>query len=176
MICLSCLVVVKSELERLKINYFSVEAGRVETKGDISEEKISQLKVALFNAGLELTDDRKNSLVDKIKNVIFEMLYSENGAFKINFSNYLSACMQLDYTYLSNTFSKVAGITIEQYIIVNKIDRVKQLINFQELNLTEISWKLHYSSVAHLSTQFKKVTGLTPSRFKQIGCSARLAA
>jgi len=176
MVCLRCRMVVKSELEKLDIKCLSVEAGRVETFGDITKEQMAYLRIALFNAGLELTDDRKNALIEKIKNVIAEMINYDDCSIKINFSTYLSKQMDLDYTYLSNTFSGAEGITLEHYIIVNKILRVKQLICFQELNLTEISWKMHYSSVAHLSTQFKKVTGITPSQFKHIDCHSKLAA
>jgi len=176
MVCLRCRMVVKAELEKLDIKWLSVEPGRVETFGDISIEQMRHLRIALFNAGLELTDDRKNVLVEKIKNVIAELINYDDCDIKINFSIYLSNRMALDYTYLSNTFSGVVGTTIEHYIIMNKILRVKQLLCFQDLNLTEISWKMHYSSVAHLSTQFKKVTGITPSQFKHIDCNSTIAA
>jgi YesN/AraC family two-component response regulator len=166
MVCIRCQMVVRYELEKLGLYCASVEAGKVEIIGDVSADQINKFKIALLIAGLELITDKKNILIEKIKSVISEMLIYSELALKTNFSDYLSKRLNLDYTYLANTFSENQGITIEHYIITNKIQRVKELICYKDLNLTEISWKLHYSSVAHLSTQFKKVTGVTPSYFK----------
>ena len=143
-----------------------IDQGRVQIMGYISPAQTHEVGIALSAYGLELLDNKKSILIEKIKTVVTEMIYHSNAPLKTNFSNHLSAKLNLDYTYLANVFSEVQGITIEQFIILSKIQFVKQLIRFNELNLTEISWKLHYSSVAHLSTQFKKVTGLTPSSYK----------
>jgi AraC-like DNA-binding protein len=113
-------------------------------------------------------DDKRSILVEKIKNVIIEMIHHSDEAPIVNYSDFISEKLNYDYTYLSNIFSEVKGLTIQQYIIINKIERVKELLLYDELNLTEISYKLHYSSVAHLSNQFKKITGLSPSFFKQL--------
>nr|WP_299516328.1 AraC family transcriptional regulator [Mucilaginibacter sp.] len=174
MICLSCKIVVKHEFEKLGLFCMSVEIGQVETRGAISVDQMKDLKIALLKAGLELLEDRKNILIEKIKNVVLEMIDDSDHPLKTNFSYYLSKALNLDYTYLANTFSEMEGTTIENFIIVNKIKRVKELIGYKELNLTEISWKLNYSSVAHLSTQFKKVTGVTPSHFKYVECASPL--
>jgi YesN/AraC family two-component response regulator len=145
-----------------------VELGEVEIMENLSSEQREQLKIALLESGLELMDDKKSVLIEKIKNVIIEMVHNSEVAIKINFSNYLSEKLNHDYTYLSNLFSEVQGTTIEQYIISHKIERIKELIIYGELNITEIAWKMNYSSVAHLSNQFKKSTGLSPSHFKQL--------
>jgi AraC-like DNA-binding protein len=126
------------------------------------------LRTGLLHSGLELLDDKKSILIEKIKNVIIELIHYSEEVPKINFSNYLSEKLKYDYTYLANTFSEVKGITIQQFIIMDKIEKVKELLLYDELNLTEIAFKLNYSSVAHLSTQFKKVTGLSPSFYRQL--------
>lgn len=169
-------MVVRYELEKLGLNCISVEVGWVETEGPISITQMHKIKIALFKTGLELIEDRKSILIERIKNVVSEMVDNSDHPLKTNFSYYLSKELGLDYTYLANLFSEVEGSTIERYIIMNKIRRVKELICDKDLNLTEISWKLHYSSVAHLSTQFKKVTGVTPSHFKYIECNMPLAS
>jgi YesN/AraC family two-component response regulator len=174
MVCVSCQMVVRYELEKLGLTDTAIKAGQVDIFEPISIEQIGNLKTALDKAGLELIDNRKDILIEKIKAVVLEMLDYSGAALKTNFSYYLSKKLNLDYTYLANTFSEGQGITIEHYIISNKIRKVKELISYNELSLTEISWKLNYSSVAHLSTQFKKVTGLTPSRFKHIECNTPL--
>jgi AraC-like DNA-binding protein len=161
-----CNIVVQLELERLGIHCISIGQGKVEVSGIISAEKIQNVRIALSRSGLELMDNKKNILIEKIKSVIIEMVHHTDDPLKINFSHYLTSKLNLDYTYLANTFSQDQGLTIEQFIILHKIQRVKELISYNELSLTEISWKMHYSSVAHLSTQFKKVTGVTPSHFK----------
>ena len=168
MVSLRCKMVVKEELDKLGLEYLDVDLGTVEIVEDITQKQHEELKANLYRTGLELLDNKKNILIEKIKNVVIEMVrYLDDDPLRINFSGHLSEKLNFDYTYLANLFSEVQGITIEQFIIRHKIDRVKELIRFDELNLTEISWKLHYSSVAHLSNQFKKVTGITPSQFKQ---------
>ena len=134
----------------------------------IPVDKREQLKDALLKSGLELMDDKKAILIEKIKSVIIEMVHYDDEKPKTNFSDYLTKKLSYDYTYMANLFSEVTGITIEYFIIAHKIERVKELLIYDELNLTQISYKLNYSSVAHLSTQFKKATGLTPSFFKQL--------
>lgn len=161
-------MVVKEELRKLGLHFILVELGEVEIMEDISTTMQQQLKEALSHSGLELIDDKRAVLIEKIKMVITEMIHYSDELPKVNYSDYISEKLNYDYTYLSNLFSEVRGITIQQYIIVHKIERAKELILYDELNLTQISYKLHYSSVAHLSNQFKKVTGLTPSHFKKL--------
>lgn len=166
MVSLRCKMMVKEELKKLGLRYVVVDLGMVEILEDISEEQRELLKVNLLKSGLELLDDKKSILIEKIKNVITEMIYYSDELPKVNYSEYLSEKLHYDYTYLSNVFSEVKGINIQHYIILNKIEKVKELLLYDELNLTEISYKMHYSSVAHLSNQFKKVTGLSPSYYK----------
>jgi len=161
-------MIVKEELAKLGVPTLTVELGTVETQNPITEAQRLQLKENLLRSGLELLDDKKSILIEKIKNVITEMIHYTDDLPKVNYSEYISTKLKYDYTYLSNLFSEVKGITIQQFIIIHKIERVKELLLYDELNLTEISFKLHYSSVAHLSNQFKKVTGLSPSFFKQV--------
>jgi len=175
MVCTRCKMLVQDELEKLGLQYTIIALGSVETTGPISDEQINQFKIALLKSGLELMDDKKSILIEKIKHVIVEMLYYSDDRLKTNFSDYLSEKLNHDYTYLANIFSQHQGITIEHFIILNKIQLIKDLMAYNELNLTEISWKLHYSSVAHLSTQFKKVTGVTPSHFKHTERAALVA-
>lgn len=160
-------MIVKSELEKLGLHTKIVELGFAETTENISDEQMRLIKRALLNYDLDLLDNKKDILIEKIKNAIVEMVHYSDCSLKTNFSAYLSNKLNLDYTYLANTFSTEQGTTIEHFIILNKILRIKELIGYNELNLTEISWKLHYSSVAHLSAQFKKITGITPTYFKQ---------
>ena len=168
MISLRCKLVVKAELNRLGIRYNTLELGMVELPEDIPETMRQQLKRNLLQSGLEVMDDKKSILIEKIKNVIIEMIHYSEEPPVLNFSNYISEKLNYDYTYLSNIFSEVQGITIQHYIILHKIEKVKELLLYNELTLTEIAYKLHYSSVAHLSNQFKKVTGLAPSYFKSV--------
>lgn len=168
MVSLRCKMLVKSELEKLGLTSISVDLGTVEIKEDISNEQLEEFNKNLKKSGLELLDDKKNILVEKIKSVIIEMIHYSEEVPKVNDSDYISEKLNYDYTYLSNTFSEVKGITIQQYIIQHKIEKVKELLIYDELSLTEIAYKLHYSSVAHLSNQFKKVTGLTPTYFKEL--------
>ena len=163
-----CKMAVKEELKKLGLHFIVVDLGEVEIMENISEEQREQLKIALLKSGLELMDDKRSVLIEKIKNVITEMIHNSDDAPKMNYSDYISEKLDYDYTYLSNLFSEVKGITIQQFIIIHKIERAKELLLYDELTLTEISYKLHYSSVAHLSNQFKKVTGLSPSHFKQL--------
>jgi AraC-like DNA-binding protein len=163
-----CKMVVKDELTKLGLHFIIVDLGEVEIMETLSAEQLEQLKVALRISGLELMDDKRAVLIEKIKNVITEMVHHTDELPKMNYSDFISEKLQYDYTYLSNIFSEVKGITIQQFIIIHKIERAKELLLYDELNLTEISYKLHYSSVAHLSNQFKKVTGLSPSHYKQL--------
>jgi len=166
MVCIRCKMIVKQLLKNLSIHYLSVELGEIEIVENIPPGRLLAFKESLAGFGLELLDNRKNILVERIKKVIVELIHYDDEPLKINFSNYLSEKLNHDYTYLANLFSETEGINIEQYIIMHKIERVKELLAHNELSLTEISYNLHYSSVAHLSNQFKKVTGLTPSHFK----------
>jgi AraC-like DNA-binding protein len=161
-------MMVKDELNKLGLRYGGVDLGMVEMLEDLTEEQHNQLKENLLKSGLELLDDKRSILIEKIKNVIIEMIHYSEEIPKMNYSDYISEKLNYDYTYLSNIFSEVKGITIQQFIIINKIERVKELLLYDELNLTQISYKLHYSSVAHLSNQFKKITGLSPSFFKKL--------
>jgi AraC-like DNA-binding protein len=168
MVSLRCKMMVKAELKKLGLQHEVVELGMVEVYGDMTSFQREQLKRNLLSSGLELLDDKKSILIERIKNLIIEMIHYSDEVPKLNYSDYLSEKLDYDYTYLSNVFSEVKGITIQQFIIENKIERVKELLLYNELNLTEIAYKLHYSSVAHLSNQFKKVTGLSPSFFKKL--------
>lgn len=168
MVSLRCKMLVKAELERMHLAYRSVELGEAELVEPISSQQYEALKSILSKAGLELMDDKKAMLVEKIKRIIIEMVHYSDELPEVNFSDYLSEKLNHNYTYLSNLFSEVKSTTIEHYIITHKIEKVKELIIYDELNLTEIAFKMHYSSVAHLSNQFKKITGLTPSFFKSL--------
>ncbi|MFV5687892.1 MULTISPECIES: helix-turn-helix domain-containing protein [unclassified Flavobacterium] len=163
-----CKMAVKEELKKLGLHFIVVDLGEVEIMENISMDQRGKLKLSLLDSGLELMDDKKAMLIEKIKNVIIEMVHHSTENIKVNFSDYLSEKLNHDYTYLSNLFSEVQGTTIEQFIISHKTERIKELIIYGELNITEIAWKMNYSSVAHLSSQFKKVTGLSPSHFKQL--------
>ena len=159
---------VKSVLDKLGIPFLSINLGVVETPIDINEEQREALRKTLLESGLIMLDDAKSILCEKIKTTIIEMVHYSNEMPKVNFSEYLSEKLHYDYTYLSNCFSEVKGMTIQQYIIFHKVEKVKELLLYDVLSLTEISYKLHYSSVAHLSSQFKKVTGLAPSFYKKM--------
>jgi AraC-like DNA-binding protein len=163
-----CKMAVKEELKKLGLHFIVVDLGEVEIMENISGEQQEQLKIALLNSGLELMDDKRAMLIEKIKNTIIEMVHHTDETIKMNFSDFLSQKLNHNYTYLANLFSEVQGTSIEQFIISHKVERIKELIIYGELNITEIAWKMNYSSVAHLSNQFKKVTGLSPSHFKQM--------
>lgn len=168
MVSLRCKLFVRAELEKLAIPYYSIELGEVILKELLPLKKKKELAAALHLAGLEIMDDKNVIIVEKIKNIIITMIHHSEEYPNVNFSVFLTKKLNKDYHTLSELFSKTKGITIEHFIILHKIERVKELIMYNELNLSEISYKLHYSSVAHLSHQFKKVTGLTPSFFKGI--------
>jgi len=165
---------VKEELKKLGLHFIVVDLGEVEIMENISAEQREQVKIALHNSGLELMDDKKAVLIEKIKNTIIDMVHHADGIIKTNFSDYLSKKLNHDYTYMSNLFSEVQGTTIEHFIINHKVERIKELIIYDELNITEIAFEMNYSSVAHLSNQFKKVTGLSPSHFKQLKDKRRI--
>lgn len=168
MVSLRCKLIVKDQLTAMGINFLSLELGMVQTQADLNAEQLAELKERLARFGLELLDDKKSILIEKIKNVIIEMIHYTDEIPTVNYSDYISSRLNYDYTYLSNVFSEVKGTTIQQFIIMHKIERVKELLLYDELSLTEIARKLHYSSIGHLSNQFKKVTGLSPSFFKQM--------
>jgi YesN/AraC family two-component response regulator len=168
MVSLRCKLIVKSELENMGLHPSIVELGEVETVEELTAEQYQQLKTALLHSGLELMEDKKSMLIEKIKNIVVEMVHYSEEPMLVNFSAYLSEKLNYDYNYLSNLFSEVKGTTIEHFIIAHKIERAKELLIYNELSLTEIAEKLHYSNVAHLSNQFKKVTGLTPTFFKKM--------
>jgi YesN/AraC family two-component response regulator len=161
-------MIVRSELEKLGLHAIILELGEVEITGELSPLQQESLKIALIKYGLELMEDKKSILIERIKNIIVEMIHYSDEPPVLNFSSYLSEKLNYDYNYLSNLFSEVKGTTIEHYIISHKIERAKELLIYNELTLTEIAEKLHYSNVAHLSNQFKKVTGLTPTFFKKM--------
>jgi AraC-like DNA-binding protein len=168
MVSLRCKMMVKEELKKLKLDYTSIDLGLVETAEELTQEQHDELKKNLLRSGLELLDDKKSILIEKIKNIVVEMIHYADELPKTNYSDYISEKLGYDYTYLSNMFSEVKGITLQQFIITHKIEKAKELLLYDELNLTEIAEKLHYSSIAHLSNQFKKITGLSPSFYKQL--------
>jgi AraC-like DNA-binding protein len=168
MVSLRCKMAVKEELDKLKLKHTSIELGEVNLKKDITGDDREYLRKGLLKKGLELIDDKKSQLIEKTKTIIIELIhYSEENP-KINYSDYISEKLDYNYNHLSSLFSEVTGTTIVNYIIINKIERVKELLLYDELTLTEISLLMEYSSVAHLSHQFKKITGLTPTYFKKM--------
>lgn len=168
MVSIRCKMVVQAAFKKLGLHYVTVNLGEVNVLEKITQQQREQLKTILLKSKLELMDDKRAILIDRIKSVIVEMVHYSEELPKTNFSVYLSKKLNHNYTYLANIFSETQGITIEQFIILHKIERVKELIIYDELNLTEIAEKLHYSGVAHLSSQFKRITGLTPSYFKTL--------
>lgn len=174
MVCIRCKMVVKDELTKLGLKYSSVDLGEAELLESITPVQVDQLRIALLKSGLELMDDKKSVLIQKIKTIIIELVHYSEEPLVINLSDHLSQNLHHDYTYLANLFSEVQGTTIEKFYISHKIERVKEFLVYNELTLTEIAYKMHYSSVAHLCTQFKKVTGLTPSHFKSLKNKRRL--
>jgi AraC-like DNA-binding protein len=173
MVSLRCKMVVEDALKNLGIHYSQVSLGMIEVENQPKAEQRKLLNETLSLSGLQLLDDKKSILIEKIKNVITELIHYSEDLPKVNYSDYISKKLGYDYAYLSTVFSEVKGITIQQFIIVNKIERVKELLLYNELTLTEIAYQMHYSSVAHLSSQFKKVTGLSPSYYKQLKQSRR---
>ena len=168
MVSARCKMAVKEVLKNLGLHFMVVDLGEVEIMENISSDVREELKVALRISGLELMDDKRAVLIEKIINVVTELIHHTDETPKMNYSDYISEKLNYDYTYLSNLFSEVKGITLQQFIIIHKIEKAKELLLYDEMNLTQISYKLHYSSVAHLSNQFKKVTGLSPSQFKNL--------
>ena len=175
MVSIRCQMVVKSELEKLGINHTKIELGEVEVIDKVSKDQLYSLDAALKLTGLELMYDNKLILVEKIKTIIIELIHNSEGQLKINLSDFMSEKLNHNFTYLSNLFSEVKGTTIEQYTLSHKIEKVKELLVYDDLNLTEIAWKMNYSSVSHLSNQFKKMTGLTPSHFKNLKHKKRIS-
>ncbi len=168
MVSIRCKMVVKAALDQLGLHYGTIELGEVEVREALTPEQLDQIGAAILKSGLELLDDKKAVLIEKIKNIIVEMIHYSDEKPTVNFSEFLSEKLGNNYTYLANLFSISCGTTIEHFIIAHKMEKVKELLLYDELNLTEISYKLNYSSVAHLSNQFKRVTGLTPTFFKQM--------
>jgi AraC-like DNA-binding protein len=166
-------MVVESELEKLDIQTLSVELGEVRLNKKLTTEQKNKLSERLESLGFSLIDDKKGRLIEQVKNLIIELVHYNNNNLKINLSDYISGKLHHDYNYISNLFSEVEGTTIEKYFIAQKIEKVKELLVYDELTLNEIAFNLNYSSVAHLSAQFKKVTGLTPSHFRQIRTNKR---
>lgn len=159
---------VKEELKKLGLHFVFIDMGVVDIMENISNEQRDQIKIALLGSGLELMDDKRAVIIEKIKDVIIEMVHNKAELQKINFSDYLSQKLNYDYTYMASLFSEVQGTTLEKYLISQKIEKVKELIIYDRYSLSEIAWKMNYSSVAHLSNQFKKITGLTPSHFRSL--------
>jgi AraC-like DNA-binding protein len=168
MVSARCKMVVKVALKAMGLHFVIVDLGEVDVMENITTAQREQLRTTLQDAGLELMEDKRAILLEKIKLAIIDIVHHREEDMKINFSHYLSEKLDYDYTHLANIFSEASGTTIEQYMIAQKIERIKELITYDELNITEIAWKMNYSSVAHLSNQFKKVTGLTPSHFRKI--------
>lgn len=168
MVSMRCKMLVTDKLQQLGLNYFTVDLGQINVLENISEQQLEQLKAELFKSGLELMDDKRAIIIEKVKNVIIDMVHHTDELPKSKFSVFLSEKLAYDYTYLANLFSQTEGITIQQFILNHKIERIKELILYNELSLKEISYRLNYSSAAALSNQFKKITGLTPSFFKQL--------
>jgi len=163
-----CKIAVKEVFRNLGLVYRNVELGEVEIAEIITDEKLKDFKISLLNIGFELIEDRRAILIERIKNIVIDMVHHSDSQIKVNFSDYLSEKLKYDYTYMANVFSEEQGVSIEQFIISHKVERIKEYIIYDELNMTEIAFKMNYSSVAHLSGQFKKVTGLTPSYFKKL--------
>ena len=168
MVCIRCQMVVKAELKKLGLKSTYVKIGEANIIDEVVPEQLEKLSVALKKSGLILMDDKKSILVERIKAAIIELVHYTEDQIKGNLSDYLSEALNYDYTYLANLFSEVKGITIEKFYLTHKIEKVKELIVYDELSLTEIAYMMQYSSVAHLSNQFKKITGLTPSHFKKL--------
>lgn len=168
MLSIRCQMVVKSKLEKLGLQYSYVKIGEAKLVGDISPVLVEMLKEELKEVGLFLIDNKRSILVERIKNIIIELVHFKEEEIKVNLSEYISDKLDYNYTYLANVFSEENGVSIERFYLTHKIEMVKELIIYDELNLSEISWKMNYSSVAHLSNQFKKYTGLTPTQFRSL--------
>ncbi len=173
MVCNRCIMVVQSELDKLGFDVKNIKLGEVTLTKELTDEQKKNLEATLIPLGFELIDDKKGRIIEKIKNIIIDLVHHQHNDAKTNLSDILSDQLHQDYNYLSNLFSEVEGTTIEKYFIAQKIEKVKELLVYDELSLSEIAFRLNYSSVAYLSNQFKKVTGLTPSHFKQIRADKR---
>jgi len=173
MVCNRCKMIVKSELEKLGIHPETIDLGEVTLSQELQSGQKDQITSTFEKLGFELIDDKKSKYIEKIKSLIIELVHQQNSQLNTTLSDYLSRNVYHDYFFLSNLFSEVEGITIEKYFIAQKIEKVKELLAYGELSLTEIADQLHYSSSAHLSNQFKKVTGLSPSHFKNIRSNQR---
>lgn len=169
-----CKIAVKEELRKLGLHFIVVDLGEIDIMEDLTADQLNKLRTGLLDSGLELMDNKKAILIERIINAIIDMVHYTNEVPKVNYSDYLSEKLNYDYTHLANIFSEVKGMSIQQFIIINKIERVKELMLYDELNLTEISYKMNYSSVAHLSNQFKKVTGFSPSHYKKLKDQKRI--
>lgn len=174
MVSIRCTMFVKSELEKMGYADCNVKLGEVVCLNDLSSAQLDHLKEVLHDAGLDVLDNKKSILIERIKNVVIEMVHYLDEFPKTKFSYYLSEKLNYDYTYLSNLFSETEGRTLEHFVLHHKVEKIKELIMYDELNLTEIAFKMHYSSVAHLSNQFKKITGQSPSAFKSMHNRSRL--
>lgn len=168
-----CKTLVKTELEKLGFHYILVDLGEVEIVEDLSTEQLKQLDDELLQSGLSLISDHKSILIEQIKNTVIELVHYTDEQIKINFSDYLSEKLNYDYTYLANLFSEHQGVNIEHFLLTHRIEKVKELLVYDEMNISEIAYKLHFSSTAHLSNQFKKMTGLTPSDYKRLKLKLR---
>jgi AraC-like DNA-binding protein len=168
MVCSRCKTIVKAELDKIGIHYVTVELGEVTIKQKISSGQHTKLYVALQQSGLELIDDRKNDLIEKLKSAIIDLEQYSDEDLKTSFSDYISLNVNDNFISLNTLFAEIEGITIEKYIIKHKIELVKELLVYDELNLAEIALKMHYSNAAQLSSQFKSITGLTPAHFRQL--------
>ncbi|PKO97100.1 MAG: AraC family transcriptional regulator [Bacteroidetes bacterium HGW-Bacteroidetes-7] len=173
MVCIRCKMIVEEELTKLGIEFLSVELGQAETIKPLDSDQISLLVKALNRSGLELMDDKKSILIEKIRHIVIETVHYSESKLKTNLSDHISDSLDYDYTYLANLFSEVTGTTIEKFYLNHKIERVKELLVYNELTITEIAFLMDYSSVAHLSNQFKKITGLSPSYFKKLRLKRR---
>ena len=167
MVCIRCKMVVQEQLKKISVQNSVVKLGEVEIMETITNDQLEAFKVGLLKFGLAVLDDKKSVLIDKIKKVIIELIHYNDEPLTTNFSDYLSKTLNHEYTYMANLFSEIEGINVEHYLITHKIERVKELLVYDKLSLTAISYKLNYSSVAHLCNQFKKITGLTPSHFRK---------
>ena len=173
MVCNRCIWVVQNEFDKLKIDTKHISLGEVLLEENLTDTQKRELENAIVPLGFEIIDDKKSRIIEKIKNVIIDLVHYQDSELKNNLSDILSKELHQDYKYLSNLFSEIEGTTIEKYFIAQKIEKVKELLMYDELSLSEIAFQLNYSSVAYLSNQFKKITGLTPSHFKQIKVQKR---
>jgi|ERR1022692_1362373 AraC-like DNA-binding protein len=167
MVSKRCKMLVKAEIEKLGLHCRKIELGEAEIIENISSGKWDELNIVLKKSGIELMHDKQSILIEKIRIAVIERIHYADEPLEVNFSNYLSKKLYRNYNYLANVFSATQGITFERFYLMHKIERVKQLMIYDDLNLKEIAWKMNYSSTAHLSNQFKKITGISPSIFKK---------